>query len=531
MIRMTSTTTPYNYRPLSNPSAIRLIKIRPDCEYNRVRCTIHHFDNTYVSGLRYHALSYVWGNPYPARRICIGDTPDAMHRYPIHESIWEFLTKLWEGKYFDCYFWTDTLCLNQKDISEINQQVARMGDIYSAAEEVVSWISDGASHPGRQRRGSGTFNLHDDPSYVPHPNFVADNAYWGRVWIMQEVVPAKKGRVLCGNMSIDLDHLFSLLDDPTESIATIQSLRKSPNRKIRLWELLKGFKYIQSTQPVDKIYGILGLIEDEESQPSTAQVIGVDYQKKLNEVFWDLVFECQHRVSPREHSRLIEIVDTFFPASTTIRDESSYADFQILEAYHKEARTSELHASYAAIALRVYNASLIFVHVLTSLKNWPHLSYRKFKRDFPCKTKVQSAAYVGFELTVGLSPKDVQKWDAHKQLAEGAELSKLTSWRCGAHYDRDCNLIIIPENLKPNSDGSIKLNQKNIFQIWDKLLSSCDASHPFQYPEDCKSFPRVCEKFSPTCDGSMMVFNMPDVGFRLVILSMGALPEIFIDLD
>jgi hypothetical protein len=29
----------------------------------------------------------------------------------------------------------------------------------------------------------------------------------------------------------------------------------------------------------------------------------------------------------------------------------------------------------------------------------------------------------------------------------------------------------------------------------------------------------------------MMVFNMPDVGFRLVILSMGALPEIFIDLD
>ena len=241
---MTSTITPYTYRPLSNPSAIRLIKILPDCEYNRVRCTIHHFDNPYVSGLRYHALSYVWGNPYPARRICIGDTPDAMHRYPIHESIWEFLTKLWEGKYFDCYFWTDTLCLNQKDISEINQQVARMGDIYSAAEEVVSWISDGASHPGRQRRGSGTFNLHDDPSYVPHPNFVADNAYWGRVWIMQEVVLAKKGRVLCGNMSIDLDHLFSLLDDPTESITTLQSLRKSPNRKIGLWELLKGFKYI-----------------------------------------------------------------------------------------------------------------------------------------------------------------------------------------------------------------------------------------------------------------------------------------------
>jgi hypothetical protein len=29
----------------------------------------------------------------------------------------------------------------------------------------------------------------------------------------------------------------------------------------------------------------------------------------------------------------------------------------------------------------------------------------------------------------------------------------------------------------------------------------------------------------------MMVFNMPDVGYRLVILSMGALPETFIDSD
>jgi hypothetical protein len=302
-----------------------------------------------------------------------------------------------------------------------------MGEIYSAVEEGVLWVKDVVSHPGRQRRGSGTFNVHVPPSYVPHLNFIVNNSYWERVWMMQEVVLAKKGRVLWENMSFDLDDLFSIIDDPRESITTIQSLRKSPNRKIGLWELPRGFQYLQSTQPVDKIYGILGLVEDEEGQPSTAQLIVVDYQKKLNEVFWDLVFKCQHRISPREHSRLIETVDTLFPASTTIRDESSYADFQILEAYHKEARTSELHASYAAIALRVYNASLIFVHVLTSLKNWPRLSYRKLKRDFPCKTKVQSAAYVGFELTVGLSPKDVQKWDAHKQLAQGAQLSELSS--------------------------------------------------------------------------------------------------------
>jgi len=35
----------------------------------------------------------------------------------------------------------DALCINQRDISEINAQVAMMRDIYSSAEVIFSWLA------------------------------------------------------------------------------------------------------------------------------------------------------------------------------------------------------------------------------------------------------------------------------------------------------------------------------------------------------------------------------------------------------
>jgi hypothetical protein len=45
--------------------------------------------------------------------------------------------------------WIDSLCINQTDIEEKGHEVKRMGDIYSHAERVISWLGEDTEHAGR----------------------------------------------------------------------------------------------------------------------------------------------------------------------------------------------------------------------------------------------------------------------------------------------------------------------------------------------------------------------------------------------
>jgi hypothetical protein len=36
--------------------------------------------------------------------------------------------------------WIDAICINQSDISERNQQVQQMADVYTRAHRVIAWI-------------------------------------------------------------------------------------------------------------------------------------------------------------------------------------------------------------------------------------------------------------------------------------------------------------------------------------------------------------------------------------------------------
>jgi hypothetical protein len=44
--------------------------------------------------------------------------------------------------------WIDSLCINQADLVEKSQQVKRMGNIYSEAERVVSWLGEDVKFAG-----------------------------------------------------------------------------------------------------------------------------------------------------------------------------------------------------------------------------------------------------------------------------------------------------------------------------------------------------------------------------------------------
>ena len=84
----------------------------------------------------YEALSYVWGDGSEKTPIQInGSTLE------VGTNLRLALFNLREPNK-PRTLWIDAICINQDDISERNQQVTIMGDIYSRARRTVVWLCD-----------------------------------------------------------------------------------------------------------------------------------------------------------------------------------------------------------------------------------------------------------------------------------------------------------------------------------------------------------------------------------------------------
>lgn len=112
----------YEYKLLSSPTAVRVIKIVPELvDGLHISCIIHnssHLPDT----AEYQALSYLWGDSTPSRHIGLkdGNAPGAQWQlYGLHENLWHFLDHLRTKEMFDRFFWTYHLCLNQEDTDEM----------------------------------------------------------------------------------------------------------------------------------------------------------------------------------------------------------------------------------------------------------------------------------------------------------------------------------------------------------------------------------------------------------------------------
>lgn len=104
-------------------------------------------------------------------------------------------------------------------MTERNDQVIKMGEIYRNAKEVVVWLglSDESSDLAIQTLievGLVIQNISDDSSYVDHQHFAAASLgfhklhvintlfyrqYWERLWIIQEVSLVIGLRFYCEN--------------------------------------------------------------------------------------------------------------------------------------------------------------------------------------------------------------------------------------------------------------------------------------------------------------------------------------------
>ncbi|PVH73420.1 HET-domain-containing protein [Cadophora sp. DSE1049] len=258
----------------------------------------------------YDALSYTWGTDPPKKFILFDGT-----EFPVRENLYQALLRL-RLPDIDRRIWVDAICINQLDIEERNCQVAQMRTVYSNANEVAVWLGEhtdesrraiqfiprvfqSVSEPGWLDRGVGFWQAMKDPDFLvglSHLSSFLTLPWWRRTWIIQEVALAKNPpNIYHGQDHLSWPVLERLLDcispldfhqmryqgdeNPGGRLACITltffqravesnamtltylHLGKKTGYSCSLLEALERSEHFLATDPRDKVFGLLGLLD------------------------------------------------------------------------------------------------------------------------------------------------------------------------------------------------------------------------------------------------------------------------------
>jgi hypothetical protein len=221
------------------------------------------------------------------------------------------------------HFWIDAVCINQRDISERNDQVAMMRDIYSNASFVLVWLGnecEGSLDYLREKRDTAPEELEyyaDDfwsnPPYEMENLIYAD--YWSRMWIVQEFVLAKTLIIAAGHQYMHWDtieELFPRTEDPNTlrhysryySMNLVVQERYELDQRREdgffrsLEKLLIRFTDSECSDQRDKIFALIGLFSDSTDAPD--RLLQADYELREWELYLEVIHQARRHLSPGE---------------------------------------------------------------------------------------------------------------------------------------------------------------------------------------------------------------------------------------
>ncbi|UZP45207.1 hypothetical protein NXS19_013019 [Fusarium pseudograminearum] len=194
------------------------------------------------------------------------------------------------------------------DIDERNKQVRIMHHIYFRAQTVVVWLGQGYSRHEAQvphLRWFCHMNARIDettPESAPEPTQtgssvrdlaieLCNDAYWKRLWIIQEIVLAREIKVCFGNCAIEWRHFTQFL--VTNGLGSEGPMKLERQRQDKytgsntLLHLLRTHREAECQDRKDKVYGLLGMASDDRG-------FVIDYNKSLFEI-WTDVMEFMNR--------------------------------------------------------------------------------------------------------------------------------------------------------------------------------------------------------------------------------------------
>jgi hypothetical protein len=147
------------------------------------------------------------------------------------------------------YLWVDAICINQADAIEKGTQVSMMGSIYAQAYRVLIWL--GAPSPTRPE--PDILYAHDPSTMqILTLGCFIHRKWFGRRWVIQEVLQARTAFVVCGNVLIEFSDFVSRLTARLRiTVSTRRIIRASDE------EILEKLRYLISLRqmrgPVDSM--------------------------------------------------------------------------------------------------------------------------------------------------------------------------------------------------------------------------------------------------------------------------------------
>ena len=182
--------------------------------------------------------------------------------FKVRSNLWNLLRHLRSPK-LSGQFWIDALCIDQGSFTERNQQVRLMGEIYSRANRAVAWLESGDNESLRENVGRAfdfmsaveriggndrvsTYCMRDVQEassdrriYGSKPwrlewtdlSEFCNLAYWGRKWIIQEVILVPSLELQVGHKSISITAMQTFFGDFRGNPYRGKSLFDSPKNK------------------------------------------------------------------------------------------------------------------------------------------------------------------------------------------------------------------------------------------------------------------------------------------------------------
>lgn len=247
----------------------------PDDTHDPIHCEL--VSRTFASKPVYECLSYTWGTEAADKRITING-----QEFLVRKNLFFALRQLRMRQKKPRSLWIDAICINQENIPERNAQVGMMEFIYKRATRVLVWLGLAPEKYMAVDRELDIVRSDENAAAI------ATHPYWSRLWIIQEVILARKVLFMHGGFEITEDTFEAKLDQQYRELQklAIPLLRHREDKDVdgnRLEIIIDKFQNAQCFEKRDKIFGLLGLASDVDEE------IEVDYKVSLFDLYKKLV--------------------------------------------------------------------------------------------------------------------------------------------------------------------------------------------------------------------------------------------------
>ncbi|KAJ4324670.1 hypothetical protein N0V84_003794 [Fusarium piperis] len=243
----------------------------------------------------YEATSYTWA----------GENGDGSFSMPIYvgpwwdvliqtKNCWSMLRLMRPMK--GCrMIWVDAICINQGDVKERDAQVSKMSQIYTSCRSVYLYLGAPPTNQPYPLRRQLQLSDGKAPKMAGAVDLTSllQYRYFSRIWVIQELILSRQAVFQLGDVEFwmnsstikSLSSRYSIKWERTKA-PWLEYLGQQKFLDQGLFKTLRAISKSQCTDPRDKIFGVLALIENELSPKSGFQAnYGLSCQHTFMGVF------------------------------------------------------------------------------------------------------------------------------------------------------------------------------------------------------------------------------------------------------